>query len=70
MPTDRPDAAPDRPVPPPAPAPPREDWRRLPAYGDAETTGPCPNCGAPMHTIRGSRSAVCGNCGFKDSCCF
>ena len=37
---------------------------------DDETTGPCPNCDAPMHAIRGSKRAVCANCGFKDSCCF
>ena len=36
--------------------------------GDAE--GPCPNCGAPMNAIRGSKQAICANCGFKDSCCF
>jgi hypothetical protein len=36
--------------------------------GDAE--GPCPNCGAAMNAIRGSKQAICANCGFKDSCCF
>ncbi len=58
-----------RPPPPPDPVqrsapppPPLEDT------GDAE--GPCPNCGAPMNAIRGSKAAICANCGFKDSCCF
>lgn len=37
---------------------------------DGEAIGPCPNCGAPMNAIRGSKSAICSNCGFKDSCCF
>jgi hypothetical protein len=31
---------------------------------------PCPNCGVLMVAIRGSKSAICGNCGFKDSCCY
>ncbi|HUS15072.1 MAG TPA: hypothetical protein VM536_08660 [Chloroflexia bacterium] len=54
------------PEPPPAsrPDPPDAD----PSGG--ETTGPCPNCGAPMNAIRGSKLAICANCGFKDSCCF
>jgi hypothetical protein len=30
----------------------------------------CPLCGFPMVAIRGSKDAVCGNCGFKDSCCY
>jgi hypothetical protein len=37
---------------------------------EGEAVGPCPNCGATMNAIRGSKSAVCQNCGFKDSCCF
>lgn len=55
---------PPRRIPPPRPPPAssRED------AGEAE--GPCPNCGAPMNAIRGSKAAVCSNCGFKDSCCF
>jgi hypothetical protein len=48
-----------RPAPPPAP---------LEDTGEAE--GPCPNCGALMNAIRGSKAAICANCGFKDSCCF
>lgn len=52
-------AAPLRPVRPPSP---------LEDTGEAE--GPCPNCGALMNAIRGSKAAVCANCGFKDSCCF
>ena len=31
---------------------------------------PCPVCGYEMIAIRGSKDAVCGNCGFKDSCCY
>ena len=31
---------------------------------------PCPQCGFPMMAVRGSKEAVCGNCGFKDSCCY
>jgi hypothetical protein len=60
----RPVTDPPRRVPPdrPAPPPPLED------AGEAE--GPCPNCGAPMNAIRGSKAAICANCGFKDSCCF
>ncbi len=41
-----------------------------PTEQDDETTCPCPNCDTPMHAIRGSKRAVCANCGFKDSCCF
>jgi hypothetical protein len=41
--------------------------------GDANRTtprAPCPQCGFEMNAIRGSRDAVCWNCGFKDSCCY
>lgn len=31
---------------------------------------PCPVCGFDMVAIRGSKDAVCSNCGFKDSCCY
>jgi ribosomal protein S27AE len=31
---------------------------------------PCPNCGRTMYAIRGSFRARCGNCGFKDACCY
>ena len=31
---------------------------------------PCPQCGIPMVAVRGSKEAVCSNCGFKDSCCY
>lgn len=51
-------------------APAAGEWHLQPVYPDSETTGPCPNCGEPMHAIRGSKQAVCQNCGFKDSCCF
>lgn len=30
----------------------------------------CPSCGYPMHGIKGSRRAICPNCGFKDACCY
>jgi hypothetical protein len=30
----------------------------------------CPVCGFEMVAIRGSKDAVCANCGFKDSCCY
>jgi hypothetical protein len=43
-------------------------YRVLDDLGEAE--GPCPNCGARMNAIRGSKHAICTNCGFKDSCCF
>jgi len=43
---------------------------RPPTGQDGEAIGPCPNCGAPMNAIRGSKQAVCANCGFKDSCCY
>ena len=38
--------------------------------GEGEAVSPCPNCGAMMNGIRGSKGAICQNCGFKDSCCF
>jgi len=53
----------------PAPAPPAPDVPRDPRSDEAPV-GPCPNCGAPMNAIRGSKLAICRNCGFKDSCCF
>lgn len=31
---------------------------------------PCPQCGFMMMAVRGSKDAVCSNCGFKDSCCY
>jgi hypothetical protein len=31
---------------------------------------PCPQCGLPMMAVRGSKDAICANCGFKDSCCY
>jgi predicted RNA-binding Zn-ribbon protein involved in translation (DUF1610 family) len=31
---------------------------------------PCPQCGFTMMAVRGSKDAVCSNCGFKDSCCY
>jgi hypothetical protein len=48
-----------------------EDDRSEPAR-EAERVPiePCPRCGYPMTAIRGSKEAVCGNCGFKDSCCY
>jgi hypothetical protein len=66
-PDDPPTARPPLPRPPltlPRPTEPR----LLADEGEAE--GPCPNCGAPMNAIRGSKQAICANCGFKDSCCF
>jgi hypothetical protein len=36
----------------------------------AKPIAPCPQCGFEMIAIRGSRDAVCQNCGFKDSCCY
>ncbi len=29
----------------------------------------CPKCGSLIGNIKGSRDAVCGNCGYKDPCC-
>jgi len=37
---------------------------------DRPPVAPCPQCGFPMTAIRGSKDAVCPNCGFKDSCCY
>jgi hypothetical protein len=37
---------------------------------DEPVTAPCPQCREPMNAIRGSKLAVCRNCGFKDSCCY
>jgi hypothetical protein len=51
------------------PAPAGESPSPPPAEDGAEIS-PCPNCGAPMYGVRGSKQAICGNCGFKDSCCF
>jgi hypothetical protein len=30
---------------------------------------PCPVCGFPIGAVRGSKQAICQNCGFKDGCC-
>lgn len=30
----------------------------------------CPQCGHPMIAVRGLKSAICQNCGLKDSCCY
>jgi len=30
---------------------------------------PCPVCGFPIGAVRGSKAAICTNCGFKDGCC-
>lgn len=30
---------------------------------------PCPVCGFLIGAVRGSKAAVCSNCGFKDGCC-
>jgi DNA-directed RNA polymerase subunit RPC12/RpoP len=38
--------------------------------GNATPVAPCPQCGFQMMAVRGSRDAVCQNCGFKDSCCY
>jgi hypothetical protein len=45
-----------------APAEERE-WEQVPVAD-------CPQCGFPMIAVRGSKDAVCQNCGFKDSCCY
>ena len=56
---------------PPRRIPPARTAPSPPPLEDAgEAEGPCPNCGAPMNAIRGSKAAICANCGFKDSCCF
>lgn len=41
-----------------------------PQEPDARPLQDCPQCGFPMPAIRGSKQAVCRNCGFKDSCCY
>lgn len=35
-----------------------------------ENTQACPECDNQISAVQGSKSAVCNNCGFKDSCCF
>lgn len=35
-----------------------------------ENKQPCPEGDQEMDAIRGSKEAVCENCGFKDSCCY
>ncbi len=30
---------------------------------------PCPNCGSAVIGIYGRKDAICGNCGFKLTCC-
>jgi len=47
-----------------------EDSTQADESEDEAPLAPCPVCGFPMIAIRGSRDAVCANCGFKDSCCF
>jgi predicted RNA-binding Zn-ribbon protein involved in translation (DUF1610 family) len=37
---------------------------------DRVPVAPCPQCGFSMMAVRGSKDAVCSNCGFKDSCCY
>jgi predicted RNA-binding Zn-ribbon protein involved in translation (DUF1610 family) len=29
----------------------------------------CPKCGSLIGIVKGSRDAVCQNCGYKDPCC-
>jgi DNA-directed RNA polymerase subunit RPC12/RpoP len=41
-----------------------------PRGGTATPVAACPQCGFQMMAVRGSRDAVCQNCGFKDSCCY
>ncbi len=41
-----------------------------PARHEAVPVAACPSCGFLMVAIRGSKDAVCTNCGFKDSCCY
>lgn len=40
---------------------------RRPEEAQAEE---CPVCGHPIGAVKGSRAAICPNCGFKDSCCY
>jgi len=30
---------------------------------------PCIRCDVPMIPIRGSKKAICANCGYKNDCC-
>ena len=30
----------------------------------------CDQCGGVMKGIKGSKDAICSNCGYKDSCCY
>jgi hypothetical protein len=43
-----------------------------PFFPEKEICGkiPCPDCAEPIFAVRGSFSARCKNCGFKDACCF
>jgi len=29
----------------------------------------CPQCGLPMQATAGLKTAICGNCGYKEPCC-
>jgi len=42
-----------------------------PTEAEVERKGriPCPVCGFPIGAVRGSKAAICTNCGFKDGCC-
>ncbi len=49
-----------------------ESDQPVPAKSSSDATPimACPVCGFDMVAIRGSKEAVCSNCGFKDSCCY
>jgi hypothetical protein len=47
-----------------------EDGVRDGSHAEAVPVMACPVCGFDMVAIRGSKDAVCSNCGFKDSCCY
>jgi membrane protease subunit (stomatin/prohibitin family) len=48
---------------------PTQEIARPPAVR-RERTQPCPQCGYAMSDLKGGREAICGNCGFKESCCY
>jgi hypothetical protein len=48
---------------------PRSPVEVLPKDVERNRRLPCPVCGFPIGAVRGSKAAICTNCGFKDGCC-
>ena len=49
---------------------PRSEWSTPQVSRVSGPIAPCPQCGHQMVGVRGRKDAICGNCGFKDSCCY